>query len=198
MVNLISFEGCIGAGKTTLTNYFSKKLNLYKVLEESDKNLFINKFYKDANVNLETEINFLLIHYFQLKQLLTKNDKYTVLADFSIEKDIAYAKLNLKPNELEVFINLYNYFIKQLSTINNIVIYIDLSLETLKKRIFQRGRHYEMNIKPSYIKKYNEKIKEYYKEHSKNDVYFFNVDDLELEPSNKKLKKIKNLILKLI
>ena len=34
MVKIIGFEGCVGAGKTALTNYFSYELKMVKILEE--------------------------------------------------------------------------------------------------------------------------------------------------------------------
>ena len=85
MGKIISIEGGIGAGKTTLVNILSDQLGLEKILENDYKNPFIEEFYAGLNVKLETELTFLLQHYSLLKKARAK--KGSVLADFSIEKD---------------------------------------------------------------------------------------------------------------
>jgi len=193
MTKIISFEGCVGAGKTSLTNYFSYELKLRKLLEGYERNPFLRDFYAGSNVNLETEITFLLIHYSQLKEALKNRDSDFILADFSIEKDLVYAIVNLNTEELEVFKNIYDYVIKQVG-VPNMVIYVDLSLEVLRRRIFQRGRPYELNADISYFKEYNDKVKLYFKKEVQSKVHFFDVDDLDLDPDNRKLMQIRDKI----
>jgi len=194
MVKIICFEGCVGAGKTALTNYFSYELKMGKILEEYERNPFLRDFYEGSNVNLETEITFLLIHYSQLKKALKNHNGDFILADFSIEKDLIYAMLNLNTDELEVFKNIYDYVIHQVG-VPFVVIYVDLSLEVLRRRIFQRGRPYELNADISYFKEYNDKVKLYFKKKAQSEVYFFDVDDLELDPDNRKLMQVRDKIL---
>jgi len=190
MKKIISFEGCIGAGKTTLTNYFSYEFKCDKLLEAYDVNPFLKDFYANIDVTLETELTFLLIHYSQLKRAIKESKAEFILSDFSIEKDLVYAKLNLKDNELEVFEKVYNYVVDKVG-LPSIVIYIDLSLDILRRRIFQRGRPYEIDTDPNYFKEYNDKVKEYFKKFSGSKVFFYNVDDLVLDPKNSKLQQIK-------
>ncbi len=193
MIKIISFEGCVGAGKTSLTNYFSHELKVGKILEEYDRNPFLRDFYEGSDVNLETEITFLLIHYSQLKKTLKNHNGDFILADFSIEKDLVYAILNLNTEELKVFENIYDYVIQQVGVPYG-VIYIDLSLAVLRRRIFQRGRPYEINADLRYFKGYNDKVKQYFKKKAQSEVYFFDVDDLELDPDNRKLRQIRDTI----
>jgi len=197
MVKIISFEGCVGAGKTSLTNYFSYELKMRKVLEEYERNPFLRDFYKGSNVNLETEITFLLIHYSQLKEALKNHNYDFILADFSIEKDLVYATLNLNTDELKVFESVYDYVTQQLG-VPFVVIYVDLSLEVLRRRIFQRGRSYEIAVDLRYFKEYNDKVKQYFKKKAQSEVYFFDVDDLELDPNNIKLRQIRDKILEVM
>jgi deoxyadenosine/deoxycytidine kinase len=195
MVKIISFEGCVGAGKTSLTNYFSHELKVGKILEEYESNPFLKKFYEgDSNINLENEITFLMIHFSQLKKAIKNCDDDFLITDFTIEKDLVYAKLNLNEEDLRIFEDMYNYVIKQVG-IPHIVLYIDLSLKILKRRIFQRGRSYELNAEPEYFKQYNDKVKEYFKNEAKSKTYFFDVDDLDLDPDNRKLSQIRDKIL---
>lgn len=68
MVKIISFEGCVGAGKTSLTNYFSYELKCEKVLEAYEKNPFLEDFYAKSDVALETEITFFTNPFFTIKE----------------------------------------------------------------------------------------------------------------------------------
>lgn len=197
ILKVISFEGCVGAGKTSLANYFSYDLKLRKILEEHERNPFLSEFYKGLDVNLETEATFVLIHYSQLKKAIKNCTDPFILADFSIEKDLVYAKLNLNNEQLIAFENIYNYIIQQVG-IPHAVIYIDLSLKVLRRRIFQRGRPYEIEADVKYFKEFNDKVKEYFKNESESKVYFFDVDDLELEPDNAKLRQIRDKVLEVM
>ena len=197
MTKIISFEGCVGAGKTSLTNFFSHDLKFGKILEEYKKNPFLREFYEtDLNINLESELTFLLIHYSQLKAAADCQDAF-MIADFTIEKDLVYAKLNLNKEELEIFETVYDYVIQKVG-LPCAVIYIDLPLKILKRRIFQRGRPYEMSVEPMYFKEYNDRVKEYFKNESQSKVYFFDVDDLELDPEDKKLRRIRDKIIEVM
>ncbi len=162
---------------------------------------FLEEFYtldKDAKPVLETEISFVLVHYNQIKEAFKNyQGESFILADFSIEKDYAYAQMNLNKDEFKIFKTVYDFVIQQIG-IPHTVIYIDLSLKMLKRRIFQRGRFYEMDTNPIYFKKYSDELKNFFKEKSNSQVYFFDVSDLDLEQENKKLTEIENKILEII
>lgn len=194
MVEIISFEGCVGAGKTSLTNYFSYEFGVERLLEEHEKNPFLKEFYEGFDVTFETEITFLLIHNSQLRKAVDYTRNNYMFSDFSIEKDLVYARMNLDSELLKTFENVYNYVIEQ-NSVPEVVFYLDISPKVLRRRIFQRGRLYEIKTNPSYFKEYYEKVKEYFRNESQSEVFFFNVDDLALDPDNEKLSEIRNKIL---
>lgn len=194
MVKIICFEGGIGSGKTSLAKYFSHMLNIGEILEDYEINPFLNDFYKgDKSINFETEITFLLIHYSQLKKKLRSNTDQFLIADFSIEKDLVFAKLNLKDEELKIFQKLNNYVIEKVG-IPYLVIFLDVSHNLLMTRIMQREREYEMKANPEYFKEFNNKIRRFFKAESKSKTWFINVDNLEFDPNNEILQQIKNKI----
>lgn len=194
MVKLISFEGCIGAGKTCLTNFFSREFDTKKILEEAEKNPFLAEFYQGTtNPNLETELTFVLLHYYQIRTALNNIPEDFIISDFSIEKDLVYAELNLKEEEFNIFKNAYDFIVQQIG-IPDVVIYLDLSLKILQRRIFQRGRSYELDMGPSYLQKYNEKLKSFFSGKSKSKVHFINVDDLVFDPDDERLDQIREII----
>lgn len=195
MVKIISFEGGIGSGKTSLTNYFSYDLKIGKILEEYNLNPFLKRFYQgDKSINFETEITFLLIHYSQLKDSIKNCQDPYLIADFSIEKDLIFAELNLKEEELNIFRILYDYIINDIG-VPYMVIYLNLSYNKLRQRILRRGREYEMNVDPEYFKNFNKKFEAFLKRKSNIKTWFIDVDDLQFDPNNSILKKIKVKIL---
>jgi len=195
MVKIISFEGGIGSGKTSLANYFSHMLNIGEILEDYEINPFLDDFYKgDKTINLETEITFLLIHYSQLKKKLKSITDQFSIADFSIEKDLVFAKLNLEGEELKIFQKLYNYIIEKVG-VPYLVIFLDISQNLLMTRIIQRERKYEMNGDPEYFNEFNNKIRKFFETDSKSKTWFINVDELEFDPNNKILQQIEYKIL---
>lgn len=197
-MTLISFEGSIGAGKTSLTNFFSHDLKCQKVLEDFEANPFLGRFYEqygNQDVNFETEISFLPIHYYQIRRALEEHKGNLILMDFSIEKDLVYASMNLQGKKLSVFENVYNYVIGEIG-IPNLVIYIEVSPRVLRRRIFQRGRSYEMSADLDYFEKYNKENKRFFLKEARSEVISFNVDELLLEPDDPMILEIREAILK--
>ena len=75
--NFITIEGNIGAGKTTLANILSAKLNARLILEEFADNPFLPKFYeKPEQFAFPLELFFMAERYKQLKDLLQTNDLF--------------------------------------------------------------------------------------------------------------------------
>ena len=196
-MKVISFEGSVGAGKTSLTNFFAHEFKCQKLLEDFEANPFLGKFYEqygNQDVNFETEITFLPIHYYQIRKALEQKGSNLILMDFSIEKDLVYAKMNLEREKLAVFENIYNYIISQIG-FPDLVIYIEVSQRILKRRIFQRGRPYEMNAGLSYFEKFDKANKTFFLKEARSQVVSFNVDDLVLEPNDAKIIQIREAIL---
>src|ERR1043166_1262618 len=95
-MRLITIEGCVGAGKSTLAKHLALHRNGVPLLEMFELNPFLRDFYNDPRRNaFETECAFLLIHFHQLKVQADKNENCDVIADFHIAKDLLYASLNI-------------------------------------------------------------------------------------------------------
>jgi len=191
MGKIVSIEGCMGAGKTTLVNFLSDELGVEKILEQAYQNQFIDEFYSGANVKLETELTFLLQHYSLLKKARQKDG--LVLADFSIEKDLVFARLNLTQDEFRIFRNVYDFVVDSVGT-SDMVIFLEVPIEVLFERVRLRGRPYEVNIDPAYFRDYGDRIKSYFAYESNSKVLTIDERELELVPTNFQLTQIRNVI----
>lgn len=191
MARIVSFEGCMGAGKTTLANYFSDQLGLDKLIEHSHANPFLHDFYSKADVKLETELTFLMLHYSLLKNVRSKDG--IVLADFSLEKDLVFARMNLSQVEFDIFNRAYDFVVGSVG-IPDLVIYIDLPFDTIAQRIKQRGRVDEVNTEQTYFEKYNDLLKLYFTTESKSTVTKIDGNQIKLNYEDANLNKIKEII----
>lgn len=160
----IACEGVIGTGKTTITNFLSEYLKtnvLYEIVEE---NPFLEKFYQDPEFwSFQTECFFLCNRYSQLKQVKEDvSSGNTVIGDYHIMKNLIFAELNLKDEELAKYKDLYKTMVSGFDY-PDIIVYSDASLEETMRRIRLRDRSIEKNIDEKYIESlvhsYKEKMK---------------------------------------
>jgi len=157
----LAIEGCIGSGKTTVARLLCKTKNLSLILEEFEKNPFLDKFYLEPGKHdLETELAFVLIHYHQLK-IIKDFPLENYLSDFYFGKDLLYAETNLFDNEIIIFKSLYF----QLSTMipePDLIIGLQGSNDLIIDRILKRKQGKEIAINTDYFIKLNERYKEFF------------------------------------
>lgn len=151
--NFIAIEGNIGAGKTTLSTMLAKHFNAKLVLEQFADNPFLPAFYTNPErVAFPLELSFLADRYGQLKNDLVNLDLFNQLtiADYFIFKSLIFASNNLKEDELMLYHKLFDIIASSLPQ-PDLLIYLYVDIEQLKKNITKRGREYELNIKAEYL-----------------------------------------------
>src|ERR1035438_1422732 len=148
----IAIEGCIGVGKTTLATKLAAFRKATLVLEEFEKNPFLGNFYRDPIGNVfETEMQFLLLHYHQLKGL--SGSAQESITDFTFAKDLIFGDLNFHmESEKKVFVQLYEFLLARLSA-PDVVIYLKGSEDLIIDRIRKRNRAIEQTIDVEYYKR---------------------------------------------
>ena len=163
----ITIEGNIGAGKTTLANLLSTKLNARLVLEEFADNPFLAKFYENpVQYAFSVELFFMAERFKQLKDLLGQQDLFqtTTVSDYLFTKCLLFAKVNLPDDEFRLFQRLFDMMQPQLIQ-PDILIYLHAPVNKLQENIKKRHRTYELNIKDDYLFKIQETYTGYIKQH---------------------------------
>ena len=149
----IVIEGVIGAGKTSLARLMSERLQAKLVLEEVEENPFLKDFYRNrARYAFQTQMHFLFSRY-QQQRNLRQMDLFSerMVADYLFAKDRIFAGLNLQERELALYERLVGWL--ELDVMKpDVVVYLQADLETLMGRIARRGRDYEKEMDPRYIK----------------------------------------------
>jgi deoxyguanosine kinase len=156
--NFIAIEGNIGAGKTSLATRIAAEFNARLILEQFEENTFLPKFYENpSKYAFPLELTFLAERYQQLKDQLSARDifKTFTVADYFIHKSLIFASRNLAGDEFTLYTRLFN-IIEGVLPKPDLLVYLYLDLENLRKNIKERGRVYEQNIQPGYLEKIQE------------------------------------------
>jgi len=148
----IVVDGPIGAGKTSLARQLALHLDADPLLEAPDENPFLARFYEDMRrFALPTQLNFLFQRVDQIRGLAQLDMfRRVTVADFLLDKDPLFARLNLLDDEFALYDKVYSHLKPQTPT-PDLVIYLQAPVNTLIERVHKRGVDYERNISEHYL-----------------------------------------------
>ncbi|MFO8004626.1 deoxynucleoside kinase [Thioalkalivibrio sp.] len=150
----IAVEGPIGVGKSSLAQMLTRHLDAEGLFETPDENPFLERFYQDRSKHaLATQLYFLVQRIRQLTPLaqLQLFERLHV-ADYLVDKDPLFAELNLAPDEMDIYREMFRQLRPQMPR-PDLVVYLQAPVEVLLERIRRRGRSYERRIEPAYLER---------------------------------------------
>lgn len=177
----IIVEGPVGVGKTTLARRLSESFNTELLLEGADENPFLNQFYNNKkNVAFQTQLFFLFQRAQQMKDL-QQSDMFRPVhvADFIMEKDRLFAELTLDEEEFKLYQQIYQHLIID-APVPDLVIYLQASVDVLRKRISNRGRDYERSMNSEYLDKLNESYARFFHDYNQSPLLIVNAEEIDL------------------
>lgn len=192
---IISIEGNIGSGKTTILNNFEnfilneendwnkdnfvfvrEPVNIWQSIKDKNSKNILEKFYENP---VKYSFAFQVMAYATRTAMLAEaiaqnpNCKY-VICERSLEADnMVFAKMLKNENNMEdVEYEIYEYFYKTRKQDMNVdaVVYVDADPSVSLERIKQRDRNGETNITLEYL----EKCKRYH------DTWLNNAENIQL------------------
>lgn len=148
----IAVEGPIGVGKTTLARRLAGHLDASLLLEQPENNPFLERFYRDpAGAALPTQLHFLFQRVRQLAELRQTEIFHSVqVADFLMDKDRLFARLNLDDDEFALYEQVYRRLSVDAPS-PDLVVYLQAPVPVLMERIRRRGIAYEQDMDPAYL-----------------------------------------------
>jgi deoxyguanosine kinase len=182
-VRHVVIEGPIGVGKTSLANRLAERLRAETLLEQSEANPFLERFYRDsARYAFPTQLFFLFQRIDQLREL-GKRDLFTqsFVADFLLEKDALFASLTLADDELDLYRRIYSNLAVN-APAPDLVIYLDASPSALLTRIAERGRPMEVSISEAYLEQLCEAYTRFFYQYEAAPLMTVNTE--HLDPAN--------------
>ncbi|PCR99447.1 deoxynucleoside kinase [Lactococcus fujiensis JCM 16395] len=166
---LIVLAGTIGAGKSSLAKALGEHLGTEVFYEAVDNNPVLDLYYEDPK-----KYAFLLQIYFLNKRFESIKMAYRQdnnVLDRSIFEDELFLTLNYKngnvtKTELDIYKDLLANMLEELEGMPkkrpDLLVYIDVSFETMLSRIAQRGRSFEqVESQPGLEEYYNQVHGEY-------------------------------------
>ncbi|MEM8563543.1 MAG: deoxynucleoside kinase [Pseudomonadota bacterium] len=192
----IAIEGPIGVGKTTLAKRLAASFNYQIVLEEADQNPFLERFYRNRKeAALATQLFFLFQRSQKIHDLRQADIFEPVrVADFLIEKDPLFARINLDSDEFQLYQKVY----RQL-TIDapkpDLVIYLQAPPDTLLARIDSRGIPAERAIDRAYLERLNEVYSEFFLYYDDAPLLIVNASELDLASNEQDYSRLVDYML---
>jgi deoxyadenosine/deoxycytidine kinase len=139
-------------GKTSLARRLAEAFGSELVLEEPGENPFLERFYAARRrYALPTQLFFLFQRARQL-QGLRQEDMFAPsrVADFLLQKDALFARLNLDDDEFRLYRQVYDHLAPE-APVPDLVIYLQAPVEVLRERIERRGVDYEKGMDNGYL-----------------------------------------------
>ena len=176
----IVVEGPIGAGKTSLARQLAHYLDGQELLERPEDNPFLARFYEDmARYALPTQLTFLFQRVDQLRDV-GQFDLFrrATVADFLLDKDPLFARLNLTDAEYALYTKVYAQ-LKLETPIPDLVIYLQAPVETLIERVHRRGVHFERTISAHYLARLADAYSRYFYQYESAPLLIVNSERLD-------------------
>jgi len=173
-------EGPIGVGKTSLARRLARTFGSELLLEETQENPFLERFYRTGRAAaLPTQLHFLFQRARQLEGL-RQYDLFRpmLVADFLLEKDRLFAELNLDREEL----SLYEQIFERLdidAPAPDLVVYLQAPVEVLMERIARRGLEYERDMDPGYLERLAEAYARFFHDYAEAPLLIVNAAGID-------------------
>jgi deoxyadenosine/deoxycytidine kinase len=183
MKQYVAVAGTIGAGKTSLVAWLSKRYGLTPFYEPNETNPYLADFYKDMARWAFHSQSFFLAHKLELHQELERSTvpsviDRTIYEDAEIFARNLYAQKLMESRDWEVYERLYAGIRRALRP-PDVLIALRCSLRTAKKRILFRKRPMEAKIPDAYLKRLHRLYTEWFDRYTLSPIVVIDTDDMD-------------------
>ncbi len=180
MHNYIIIEGPLGVGKTSLALMLAEKMDGETLLEETEENPFLVKFYQNPKkYGFQTQIFFLLRRYQRVVEMAQMGlFKRVIISDYLFDKDRIFARSNLDNDQFWLYEQLFQLLRKRVTT-PDLVIFLQATTEVLMERIRKRDKKYERGITFKYLDEINKAFNNFFFHYSDSSLLVVNASKID-------------------
>ena len=192
----IAVEGPIGVGKTTLARRIADTFEYDLLLEEAELNPFLERFYQNRQQTaLATQLFFLFQRVQKITELKQRDmfDQARV-ADFVLEKDPLFARVNLEPDEFALYEKVFSKM-RVDAPVPDLVIYLQANPDRLLERIDRRGIDAERLIDRQYLEQLNEVYSEFFLYYDAAPLLIVNANEIDLAQGDRDYEQLVDYML---
>lgn len=197
-MSFIAIAGNMGVGKSELSTRLAAKLGWKAFLEPVAENPYLKDFYDDmARWAFHSQL-FFLSHRLRQQHALSREDG-AVIQDRSVYENAEVYARNLhdkgfiSKRDWTTYWGVYETLIAILPP-PTLIVYLQASIPTLLDRIARRGRSFEQNIDPDYLKELNALYENWATTQSIAPLLTVNTDGLNLVDNQAHLELVANQI----
>lgn len=176
----LAIEGVLKSGKTKLTALLAQRLG-GKVVYDRTENPYLKDFYDEKEgAAFLSQLVFLVNRYHQQVRLVQRElFEERILSDYIFEKDKIFAYQTLSDDELVVYDKIYGVFAERVPK-PDLVIYLQISLPTLMRRLAKEGSPVERNISEKYLQDLIEAFDYFFFNYQATPLLVIRSDELDL------------------
>ena len=192
----IAVEGPIGVGKPPLARRIADTFDYDLLLEEAELNPFLERFYQNRQQTaLATQLFFLFQRVQKITELKQRDmfDQARV-ADFVLEKDPLFARVNLEPDEFTLYEKVFSKM-RVDAPVPDLVIYLQASPDRLLERIDRRGIDAERLIDRQYLEQLNEVYSEFFLYYDAAPLLIVNANEIDLAQGDRDYEQLVDYML---
>ena len=192
----IAVEGPIGVGKTTLARRIADTFDYDLLLEEAELNPFLERFYQNRQQTaLATQLFFLFQRVQKITELKQRDMfEQSRVADFVLEKDPLFARVNLEPDEFALYEKVFSKM-RVDAPVPDLVIYLQASPDRLLERIDRRGIDAERLIDRQYLEQLNEVYSEFFLYYDAAPLLIVNANEIDLAQGDRDYEQLVDYML---
>ncbi|MFH1812357.1 MAG: deoxynucleoside kinase [Pseudomonadota bacterium] len=179
----IAVAGNIGAGKSSLVDWLCRTYGIAPFFEPNEANPYLADFYSDMKTWAFKSQLFFLTHKFRIHQDLDRSSG-TVVQDRTIYEDAEifatalHRARYIDSRDFATYQELYRTILRSLEP-PDLLIVLTCPMRTLRRRIQQRGRKMEQNIKPTYLRRIDDLYAEWLGRYKLSPVLTIETDKLD-------------------
>ncbi|NIP72623.1 MAG: deoxynucleoside kinase [Gammaproteobacteria bacterium] len=187
----IVVEGPIGVGKTSLARRLAETYGSELLLEDAERNPFLERFYRNPRQGALPAQLFFLFQRAQQMQELRQGDMFAPVrvADFLIEKDRLFAEITLDRDELELYEQVYGRLTID-APCPDLVIYLQAPVEVLRQRIARRAIPHEQLMDAAYLSRLAEAYTRFFHDYTEAPLLIVNAAQIDLVASDEDFNQL--------